>query len=104
MTIYIANAFSLNMLEPADYEVSLKVLDGPPIVGSDVTWAIGHADTSRIVAGQLEIEDPGAKRVNVELTPGDLLFVAQYSGPRLTEGATELPEGAKIQWWLVEVD
>ena len=29
------------------------------------------------------------------------MLVAQYSGPRLPEGATALPAGARIEFWLV---
>jgi len=40
-------------------------------------------------------------RVNVKLTGP--MVVAQYMGPRLPEGATTLPEGAKIEFWKVEL-
>lgn len=31
----------------------------------------------------------------------DAALIGQYIGPRLPEGATELPAGATIEWWLV---
>ena len=63
---------------------------------------IGHADTAWIVSGMLGIELP-VNRANVKLACGEKMIVAQYSGPRLPEGATVLPEGAKIEFVLVEV-
>lgn len=42
-------------------------------------------------------------RVNVQLHPGDSALVGQYTGPRLPEGATQLPEGARILWLRVDV-
>lgn len=44
-----------------------------------------------------------ANRASVKLEPGEKMIVAQYSGPRLPEGTTALPEGAKIEFILVEV-
>ena len=41
-------------------------------------------------------------RVSVKLDNPDLhAIIGQYSGPRLEEGATELPEGARIEWWII---
>ena len=34
---------------------------------------------------------------------GTTLFVGQYKGPRLPEGATALPEGAIVEWAMVLV-
>lgn len=65
--------------------------------------AIGHADTARIISNMLGIELP-SNRINVKLLHGEKMIVAQYSGPRLPEGATTLPEGAKIEFVLVEME
>jgi hypothetical protein len=40
----------------------------------------------------------------VSLVPGDRVLVGQYSGTRLPEGATTLPEGATIRWLVVSVN
>lgn len=40
-------------------------------------------------------------RASYTLVPGEKLLVAQYKGPRLPEGATKLPEGATIEFYLV---
>jgi hypothetical protein len=104
----IANAFSLNMVEfPATISCSkisheqIKCIGctGKPVLES----VIGHADTAAIVSGILGIELP-ANRASVKLQPGEKMIVAQYSGPRLPEGTTVLPENAKIEFILVEVN
>lgn len=64
--------------------------------------AIGHENIATIVSDILGFEVP-CNRVSVELSKKDegvSLLVAQYSGPRLEEGATELPENATIKWWF----
>ena len=63
---------------------------------------IGHADTANVVSSLLGVYVP-SNRVSVNLKKGDELIVAQYSGPRLAEGATTLPEGATIKWFLVTI-
>jgi hypothetical protein len=61
---------------------------------------MGHADIARIASTQLGVEIP-VNRTNVSLRPGDNVIVAQYMGPRLPEGAMELPDGARIEYFLV---
>ena len=101
--MFILNAFSLNMLVGnADVivrEVSQKVAASlaPAFVS-----AVGHADTAAVFSNVLGVEIP-CNRVTVALKDGDLALVGQYSGPRLPEGATSLPEGAAIKWLVVEV-
>jgi len=102
----IANAISLNML-PAGLSggaiVFLRVTpeEAKRLVAASgpVVSAIGHADTARLVGRELGIELPADRR-NVVLS-GEPMLVAQYLGPRLPEGATELPEGARIEFFVV---
>jgi len=42
-------------------------------------------------------------RPTVKLTAGDKAVVAQYIGPRLPEGATSLPEGSKVEFFLLKL-
>jgi hypothetical protein len=114
MTIYICNSFSLSMLDrstqlaelqagggraptPISVDAARRVLDQ---ARSQIVSAVGHADTARLFSAILDrpIE---VNRVSVKLTPHDMAIVGQYVGPRLPEGATQLPEGATIEWWLV---
>jgi hypothetical protein len=120
--IYLCNAFSLNMLDtvkvkgpngedlsfPCPYVVEFRPVAperAADFLCEEGGWvgAIGHADTARLVAALLGIDIP-ANRATVVLGEGDCAVVAQYSGPRLPEGATTLPEGATITFWLAVVN
>ena len=104
----IANALSLNMLPPDTNsggiifrrislsEARLLVHEADSIIS-----AIGHADTARLVGQALSIELPADRR-SVQL--GDeYTLIAQYIGPRLPEGTTELPVGARIEFFAVRL-
>lgn len=124
--LYICNAFSLNMLpgwlcsatdEDGDrYEHNFGLAIQPItlkeakalIEGTPDQWilsAVGHADTAGLFSVLLGREIP-SNRINVELDASgeSMLLVGQLTGPRLPEGATELPAGAKINWLLVTID
>lgn len=116
--VYFCNAFSLNML-PRTWDDNRRgpiMLDCAKMTPEDVkTWlgagdggvhvihAVGHPDTARVLSGVLGLDIP-CRRENVLLAPGDRVIVAQYHGPRLPEGATQLPAGAEIDFWMIEVD
>lgn len=108
---YVGNAFSLGMLD--------CLANGPVAVvatliseecarlwvqSEDMEWesCVGHADTALLLASILGVPIE-MRRVTTSLKVGDQMLVAQYNGPRLPEGATSLPEGAKIRWIIVEV-
>lgn len=101
--MFVTNAFSVNMLSES-VAVSFCKLDTEQAKRMVRTYgavsAIGHPDTAKVVSGLLGIE-LAASRINVSLKSGDMMLVAQYTGPRLPEGATELPEGAQIVFWSV---
>jgi hypothetical protein len=106
MKYYVSNAFSINMLErksqliqflPCSVEDARLELEGCEIIS-----AIGHTDTAAVVSAMLETPLP-ANRISVKLAPGDGLLVAQLTGTRLPEGATKLPEGASIEFWIVSM-
>lgn len=96
----LANAFSLTMLpiEAMDF-VRVKKIN-PNDVPADVESAIGHQDTAKVVSNILGFEVK-LNRVSIKLTENDVLYVAQYTGPRLPEGATTLPEGANLEFFEV---
>ena len=104
----ITNAVSLNML-PTDCKSGgiifrrISADEAQRLVreAKQIVSAIGHADTARLVGQQLGIELPPDRR---NVTLGDeLTLVAQYTGPRLPEGATELPQGARIEFFTVRL-
>lgn len=107
MQYTISSAFSINMLKPGQKAHLLLVpltIDEAraELDGCDVESAIGHPDTAAVVSGMLGLQLE-ANRINIQLTPVCPLLVAQYTGPRLPEGATELPEGARIEFWSVSL-
>lgn len=102
---YLVNAFSLNMVgAKARIEVYPLTLDEAKacLATDGHISAIGHVDTAAIVSEALG-QKVEASRLTVSLQPGDELVVAQYVGPRLPEGATTLPEGARLEWRGVTV-
>ena len=92
----LLNAFSLNMLRlPAI--VKFTVAEKPSkcdLVAMES--CIGHHDTAALV-GVI------TNRVTVELAVGERFLLAQYIGPRLPEGTTTLPDGARIEFIAGEV-
>ena len=104
--LVIGNAMSLNMItENCNLNIRKMTLDEIiELVNAapTVTSIIGHVDTAAVVSGILGIPVQ-ANRVSWSWTDNeDTLIVAQLTGPRLPEGATELPEGAVLTWWLIE--
>ena len=128
--IYIANAFSLSML-PQEHSVDLRVVPTTadyvrdrlvvaPYVSASVrsyhaslrgyvrdrlvvapyVSCVGHAQTAALFTAALGIE-VRPNRISVSLSQRDTLFVGQYIGPRLPEGAASLPEGATIRWFQI---
>ncbi len=85
--IYISNAFSLQM--PPDGLQRLKQynkgLPGSHGAANQLGFAIKH------------------DRKSINLMDGDVLYVAQLTGGRLPEGASELPEGFHLEWREVTV-
>lgn len=112
--MYILNAFSLNMVRefPVSVEVTEITADQARFAlmcaaeaegeADFVKSAVGHADTAVVFSSVLNCPVE-CRRVTVSLGSGDSAVVGQYSGPRLPEGATVLPEGATIKWLLVTV-
>jgi len=107
--VYIANSFSLQMLpydsSPIVDSLSVskvkKYLEG--IINTDITKSIvGHSDIAKIISTQLGFEVP-MNRESISLDKYDIMYVAQYFGPRLPEGTTVLPDDATIQWYKVNI-
>lgn len=106
---FLLNAFSLSMvaemtqaLSHLKLSVTALTLEEARDLVTDATSAVGHAPTASIFALLLQ-RDVLLNRISVKLTEGETAVVGQYIGPRLDEGATSLPEGATIEWYLVAV-
>jgi len=98
MTIYIGNAFSLQMVQDEDLQyVRFHATEGEEAPDlSNAVSCVGHADTAAVLGVE-------CARINVTLIRGDRMWVAQLTGGRLPEGSTILPEGFRFRWVLVEV-
>ncbi len=103
--IIVTNAFSLNMLSGhKSVNIHPFGLENARLMLADCNWesAVGHADTARVFSRELGVEIP-FNRTTIQIEDSSVLLVGQYKGPRLPEGATELPKGATIEWTLVKV-
>ena len=101
--MYLLNAFSLNMIDGnADIEVREVSQAWAASLAAHCTSAVGHADTAAVFSSVLGL-DVACNRATVTLKAGDIALVGQYSGPRLPEGCSTLPEGAAIKWVVVRV-
>ncbi len=108
--LYIANAFSLQMLDTtkrADYRLSIIPLlpDYAARMAAETpfTSAIGHNDTAAVVSTMLGVDVP-QNRINIALQDEDILLVAQIIGGRLPEGATALPDGVEIHFVIIRIE
>mgnify|MGYP000893522342 CR=1 FL=1 len=120
MKLFICNAFSLSMLDrevqarkPGDAEFESARYPVPcsdellseycrMMLDGRIEWesAVGHESTASLFANELGLPIL-TNRVSIKLSKDEMCLIGQYSGPRLPEGATELPEGARIEWWLI---
>lgn len=99
---YLANAFSLNMLQEGGTLIITREHISSKEVPEEAVSVVGHDDIASVLSGILGREVV-KNRVNNKVLEGDELYVAQYLGPRLPEGATSLPEGAKIEFYKITV-
>jgi len=100
----VLNAFSLNMLATFPCSVLVSEINVGAakafLEARGVDSYVGHSSTASVFTEQLGIEIP-CIRGTATIYVGEVALVGQYSGPRLDEGATVLPEGATIKWFLV---
>jgi len=102
----LCNALAISMLEEGQVEVVPISLDTARnnwryIQDRLASSAVGHADTAALFAALLGEPVPVHRQSIRLLGKPDYLMVGQYSGPRLPEGATTLPDGAEIRWYIV---
>ena len=120
-TIVISTAFSINMIPQTICETPISFTrissdEARNLVknADSILSIVGHPDTAHVFGNILNAEinpnrisftmDTEYKASNINPHPEEtrVLLVGQYTGPRLAEGATTLPEGARIDWWLVD--
>ena len=108
--VLLLNALSLNMLNETECDISLSILPQDQAVGiilgvENLVSAVGHQSTADLLTSICGVKILADRR-SVDLAllrEAQVIIVAQYTGPRLQAGATELPPEAKITWWRVEV-
>lgn len=99
--MHLINAFSVNML-PSGFTGHVSITpvaaaDAAAMIASGtLTSAIGHEDLARLL-------DVPCARLTLTLGDGDTALLAQYRGPRLPAGATELPAGAAIEFYSIKI-
>ena len=96
---YLGNAFSLQMLK-GDCAIKIEEISLEEVKKETVISVVGHADTAAVLSTMLGV-DVLMNRVSLTLEPEDTLIVAQLTGGRLPEGATELPEGFTFKFLKV---
>ena len=109
--LYISNVFTINMLDthrvlcfnPVGVKAASWIAKGQCKENFKFQSLVGHADMATVISEDLGVEIPH-NRISVSLKPEDTLLVAQYKGPRLSEGTTKLPKGAIIEYWMVTND
>lgn len=98
--IAVGNVFTFGFLE--DPNVTIK--------SSQISWEefdevlkneefvnyMGHEDVAHMVGLKMN-------RISISVHQGAKIFLAQYEGPRLPEGCTTLPKGAKLIPLKIEV-
>lgn len=108
--VYLLNAFSLNMVSGCPATIRVTELVGKSdlfddvedVLGSNWMSCVGHPSTAQLFSQVLGFHVE-CRRETISLQHGDIAVVGQYIGPRLPEGASELPEGAQIDWFKVTV-
>ena len=98
----LTNAFSLQMVANLDTSAVIVEKVNPSDVPVDAVSAIGHADCANICSTILN-RKVEVNRSSQRLTYGDVVYVAQFVGGRLPEGATSLPEGVELQFFRVSI-
>ena len=98
---YLTNSFSLQMLESLP---AVPIIDAvlPEEIPVDAISCVGHADTAAVLSGILGREVQ-CNRQSITIARGDTLYVAQLTGGRLPEGATQLPKGFTLTFMKVRV-
>ena len=101
--ILITNAFSLNMLNGLTASIATEELSVPQTIEAlSEGFISGMGHSTELVSSILGMQIP-MNRITNKIQDGESILVAQYVGPRLPEGAVELPEGATLKFIKVTV-
>ena len=107
----VLNSFTLNAVPAAAQGRALITAQFAPMSAAEagrlladkgLESFVGHADTANLFTTQTGIMVP-FNRAFSQLAPGEEFVLGQYLGPRPPDGSTRLPEGARIQWYLSNI-
>ena len=100
---YLAPTFSIAMLANPTVENSVLI---EPITVNDLPdnleSAIAKPNLAAVISQAIGREIV-ARRQPIRLAPGDVLFVAQYTGPRLGDDERTMPHGGVVRLFRVTV-
>lgn len=103
--IKVLNGFPMGAMpeeaEIISYEVKLEKAK-KLVVSNWYESYVGHADTASILTQMLGVPIE-FNRCSAVFEIGDIILTCAYTGPRLPEGATSLPEGAKFRFFISEI-
>lgn len=98
--VYVGTAFTFNMVEDLtninvdanpisweEFDAVLFAMNKQHSEFIECMNGMGHESTAQMVHSH-------SYRRSLSLKSGDVLYIPQYRGPRLPEGATQLPKGA----------
>lgn len=104
----LLNAFSINMFEVFPASLFVKKISLGEVLTlfrtNSMESYVGHSETAALFSAQLGGITIATNRATIHLQKGESAVVGQYRGPRLPEGATTLPIGATIEWYMVEIN
>jgi hypothetical protein len=91
------------MLARLDASIKTEELTIPQTIEAIANgFESGMGHSTELVSSILGMDIP-VNRSNNKIQDGESILVAQYVGPRLPEGCTELPEGATMKFIKVTV-
>jgi hypothetical protein len=103
---HICNSFSVNMIKSFPVNITIKEINinhaKKLMKNGGYFSAVGHQSTAELLSTILEVPIK-TNRITLALDRNDEILLAQYYGERLPEGATILPEGSTIRWFLVKI-
>lgn len=105
--VHVLNAFSISMLPSQGGTVKFTPLSSEEVMraitGKIIVSHIGHSSTAAVIGKDLNINNHLYTCRDNFCLDDSIAIVAQYVGPRLPEGTTELPLGATLKYFKVEL-
>ena len=113
MTIYVSSSFAMKMLTATDigcatYITSKTLEEVEDLVeaaverGETVISAVRNQDIAAVLSEMSRLKLTFNLQT-FKLVKGDVLFYANYLGPRIPRHATQLPPGGHVEWYQISV-